>query len=381
VALQACTFDGVLYCMPYATENLGFFYNTDMIETPPTTWDEVVEMGTALKDAGETTYIMAVTGTTYDLYPLFTSFGGYIFGRNEAGDYDDQDLGLDNEGMIEAATWLKEQVDAGNIPTDWDWANNHALFETGEAPFIMAGPWALDRIRESGIPYAITNFPDGGQSFAGTQGVYINATSENALLAQAFLTEFIATEDVMRVLYELGQRPSAYIPVLETLDDADLQALGEAGSNAQMMPAIPAMGSVWGNWDSAIVQVRNGDAEPEAALTTAGTAIRDLIANPLTGMVNAPGSWQEEAGCPGDWQPECAVTALSEGEDGLWTSGPWDLPAGDYEVKIALDGGWTTNYGVDGVQDGDNYTFTLDADSSVTFSYDPATNLLTWTIE
>jgi len=48
---------------------------------------------------------------------------------------------------------------------------------------------------------------------------------------------------------------------------------------------------------------------------------------------------------------------------------------------VALDGGWTTNYGVDGVQDGDNYTFTLDADSSVTYSYDPATNLLTWTIE
>ncbi len=23
-ALEACTFDGVLYCMPYATENLGF---------------------------------------------------------------------------------------------------------------------------------------------------------------------------------------------------------------------------------------------------------------------------------------------------------------------------------------------------------------------
>src|SRR5512139_154415 len=25
-ALDACTFDGVLYCVPYATENLGFFY-------------------------------------------------------------------------------------------------------------------------------------------------------------------------------------------------------------------------------------------------------------------------------------------------------------------------------------------------------------------
>ena len=152
VALGACTFDGVLYCMPYATENLGFFYNTDLVQEPPTTWDEVVEIGEALKAEGKATYIMAVTGTTYDIYPLFTAFGGYIFGKDDKGNYNPQDLGLDNEGMIAAAQWLKEQVDKGNLPTDWDWGNNHALFETGEVPFIMAGPWALDRIRESKIP-------------------------------------------------------------------------------------------------------------------------------------------------------------------------------------------------------------------------------------
>jgi hypothetical protein len=319
---------------------------------------------------------MAVTGTTYDLYPLFTSFGGYIFGKDDQGNYDPTDLGLDSEGMIEAATWLQEQVEAGNLPTDWDWANNHALFETGEVPFIMAGPWALDRIRESGIPYAVTNFPDGGVPFAGTQGAYINAQSENVLLAQAFLTEFIATEEVMQQLYDAGKRPSAYLPVREQTDDPDLLALAEAGTDATMMPAIPAMGSVWSSWDAAIVLVRGGEQEPEEALATAGQQVRDLIANPLTGMVNVPGSYQEEAGCPGDWQPECAVTAMTQGDDGLWASGPWDLPAGDYEVKVALDGSWTTNYGLDGVKDGDNYLFTLPAAGEVSFTYDPETNLL-----
>lgn len=383
VALGACTFDGVLYCMPYATENLGFFYNTDLVETPPTTWDEVVEIGEALKADGKVNYIMAVTGSTYDMYPLFTAFGGYIFGKDAQGNYDPQDLGIDNEGMIAATAWLEEQVKAGNLPSDWDWANNHALFETGEAPFIMAGPWALDRIRESGVPYAVTNFPEGpagsGSPFAGTQGIYINAASENALLAQAFLTEFIATEDVMLKLYEAGKRPSAYLPVLEQTADPDLLAMGEAGTEATMMPAIPAMGSVWGSWSDAVTLVRDGKQAAEAALTDAGTKIRDLIANPLTGMVNAPGSYQAQAGCPGDWQPECAVTALTKGDDGLFRSGPFTLTAGDYEAKIALDGSWTTNYGVDGKQDGDNYKFTLAADGTVEFEFDPATNLLTIT--
>lgn len=383
VALSACTFDGVLYCMPYATENLGFFYNTDLVKEPPKTWDDVVKIGEALKKEGKVQYIMAATGTTYDLYPLFTAFGGYIFGKDAKGNYNDQDLGLDSDGMIAAAKWLKEQVDKGNLPTDWDWANNHALFETGKVPFIMAGPWALDRIRESKVPYKVTTFPAGpagpGAPFAGTQGIYINAQSKNALLAQAFLTEFIATEETMLKLYEAGKRPSAYLPVLQKTADPDLLAMGEAGAKATMMPAIPAMGSVWGSWNDAIVLIRDGKQEPEAALKDAAKKVRDLIANPLTGMVNVPGSYQAQAGCPGDWQPECAVTAMKKGDDGKWTSGPFSLKAGDYEVKVALDGSWTTNYGSDGKQDGPNYKFTLAKDGTVEFVFDPETKLLTIT--
>ncbi|MBK8987038.1 MAG: extracellular solute-binding protein [Chloroflexi bacterium] len=375
-SLEACTFDGELYCMPYATENMAFFYNTDMVETAPTTWEEVLTVGRELVAAGETTYVMAVTGTTYDAYPLFTSLGGYIFGQDENGNWNPEDLGIDSEGMIAGVQWLADGVANGDFPADWDWANNHALFETGEAPFIMAGPWALGRLRESGIPYAIANFPDGGYPFAGTQGFFINAQSDNVLLAQAFLSEFIANVDTQMALYEVGQRPPAYLPALEQVDDADLIAMAAAGENATMMPAIPAMGSVWGNWNDSVVLARDGKQDPETAMTEAGAKIRALIANPLTGMVNVPGSYQAQAGCPGDWQPECAATAMTMGDDGLYTSGPFSLTAGDYEAKVALDGSWTTNYGVDGAPDGDNYTFTLTADGDVSFSFDPETKLL-----
>jgi maltose/maltodextrin transport system substrate-binding protein/arabinogalactan oligomer/maltooligosaccharide transport system substrate-binding protein len=375
-ALEACTFDGVLYCMPYATENLGFFYNTDLVETPPTTWEEVVSIGQALKAEGKVDYIMAVTGSTYDVYPLFTSFGGYIFGKDANGNWNPEDLGVDSEGMIQGVQWLADGVANGDLPADWDWANNHALFETGKAPFIMAGPWALDRIRESGIPYAITEFPGGGYPFAGTQGFFINAQSENQLLAQAFLSEFIATEDVMLQLYEAGGRPPAYLPALAQVDDPDQQALAAAGENANMMPDIPAMGSVWGSWNDSVILARDAKQDPETAMQDAGTKIRGLIANPLTGMVNVPGSYQAQAGCSADWLPECDATKMTQGEDGKWTSGPFTLTAGDYEAKVALDGSWTTNYGSDGAQDGPNYTFSLAADGTVSFVFDPERNCL-----
>lgn len=375
-ALEACSFDGKLYCMPYATENMAFFYNTDLVPTAPTTWDEVLEIGRALKAEGKVEYVMSVTGTTYDAYPLFTSFGGYIFGKNANGDWNPEDLGVDSPGMIEGVKWLADGVAAGDLPADWDWANNHALFETGKTPFIMAGPWALGRIRESGVPYAITNFPDGGYPFAGTQGFFINAQSDNVLLAQVFLNEFVATEDVMLKLYEVGGRPPAYLPALAKVDDQDLVTMAAAGENANMMPAIPAMGSVWGNWNDSVVLARDGKQDAETAMAEGAAKIRALIANPLTGMVNVPGSYQAQAGCPGDWQPDCAATQMTLGDDGLWRSGPFSLTAGEYEFKVALDGSWTTNYGSDGAQDGPNYKITLAADGTVEFVYDPATKLL-----
>jgi hypothetical protein len=234
--------------------------------------------------------------------------------------------------------------------TDWD--TTHALFETGEIPFLMAGPWALDRIRESGVPYAITTFPDGGRPFAGVQGFMVNALSENVLLAQAFLTEFVATDEVMTNLYLSNNRPSAFADVLAATDDADLTAFGEAGADAVLMPAIPEMGSVWASWGDAFTLIIQGEQTASDALANAAQQIRDLIGGAAAGMVNVPGSWQAASGvCEGDWDPACEGSALTE-VDGMYT-GSFELPAGDYEVKVAHEGGWDENYGVDGVSDGD----------------------------
>lgn len=380
VAKTGFTFDGDLYGMPYAVENLAFVRNSELVPEAPATWDEVIEIGTALIDSGDVTYGFGVSGTTYDAYPFYTSFGGYIFGQDENGNWNPDDLGVDGEGMIAAGDWMAEQVASGFMSDNNDWDTAHQLFETGEMPFLMAGPWALDRLRESGVPYAISTFPDSGQPFGGVQAFMINALSDNVLLAQAFLQEFVATDEVMNQLFEAGLRPPAWIPTLDIIEDPDLLAFAEAGSNASLMPSIPEMGAVWGSWEAAFQLILAGEQAPADALATAGAQIREVTGGAFAGMVNVPGSYQAAAGCEGDWDPACEVTAMTEGDDGLFTSSH-DLPAGAYEGKVALNGSWTTNYGVDGALDGDNYPFELTADGTVSFSYDPESHILTITIE
>ncbi|MEW6401941.1 MAG: extracellular solute-binding protein [Chloroflexota bacterium] len=381
--LDAFTYtDGNLYGLPYASENIGFFYNTELVPEPPTTWDEVLEIGRTLKAEGKVEYALAIpTGPLYNALPIQTAFGGYVFGVDENGAWNPSDVGLDSEGEIAAATWIRGAVEEGLMPNTFDYETAHSLFETGKIPFLMAGPWALDRIRASGVPYAVASFfPDGGVPFLGVQGFLVSAFSENQLLAQAFLTEYVATKPVMQELYTTGLRPSAFKSVLETTDDPDLKAMGEAGANAMPMPNIPEMGSVWTAADNGLTLAATGEQTPEEAMTDAAQQIRDLIAGALAGMVNLPGTFQDVVGCGAEWDPACQATALEKGDDGLYTL-TVQIPAGDYEYKVALDGAWTVNYGSDGAQDGPNYTLSLPADSKVTFTYNPETHLVEVTTE
>jgi maltose/maltodextrin transport system substrate-binding protein/arabinogalactan oligomer/maltooligosaccharide transport system substrate-binding protein len=377
--LDAFTYtDGLLYGVPYATENLGFFYNTDLVPEPPTTWDQVLEIGRTLKAAGTVQYAIAIGGDPgYNSLPMQTAFGGYVFGRDESGAWNPDDIGLASEGEIAAVTWMRQAVEEGLMPETTDYDTNHSLFETGQIPFLMAGPWALDRIRASGVPYAVaTSFPDSGVPFLGVQGFFVNPYSENVLLAQAFLTDYIATDEVMQELQETGNRPSAFTSVLAMEDDPDLAAMGQAGVEAMPMPNIPEMGSVWGAWNAGITIAITGQETPEVAMTDATQQIRDLIVGALAGMVNLPGSYQDQAGCGAAWDPACDATAMTQSDDGLFRI-TIDMPAGDWEYKVALDGSWDVNYGSDGALNGPNYTISVAAAGPVTFVYDPETHMVT----
>ena len=106
-----------------------------------------------------------------------------------------------------------------------------------------------------------------------------------------------------------------------------------------------------------------------------------ITSNRNTTIAVAPGSFQSELGCPGDWQPDCLRSWLQDTDgDGIYTFSTTALPAGSYEGKVAINESWDENYGQGGVQNGPNIGFNVPSNGTrVDFVYNGSTHVLTIT--
>lgn len=280
-SVDAFTYNGEVYALPYATENVALFRNADLVPEPVDTWEDMMAVGAALMDEGTVENVTIYPNTNYHLYGINTAYGGYIFGTDAEGNFDPTDVGLDSPGFIASAEFIQDSVEQGYVPSTPDGAAADALFAEGGIPFVINGPWGLNTYREAGVNYVVDPLPAGpegpGAPFLGARGFMINAQSPNQLLAQAFLTELLATDEIMGEIQARDPRIPAWIPVLESLEDEDIANFGQITPYSQPMPNIPEMGAVWGAWDSAMQLVLNGE-DVQESLSNGAEQVRDAIA-------------------------------------------------------------------------------------------------------
>src|SRR5690606_28220636 len=67
-AINAFTYDGELYGLPYSTENVAFFINTDLVPECPATWDDVYQISADLHAADPEQYGFVRQGNPGDPY-------------------------------------------------------------------------------------------------------------------------------------------------------------------------------------------------------------------------------------------------------------------------------------------------------------------------
>lgn len=279
VALEAFTYDGQLYGLPYALETIAVVRNTALVDETPATFDEMIAMG----EAAGTRYPFVINtggtaGDAYTYYGFQTSFGAPVFEQNADGSYTST-VGMGGEAGERFAQWLGEQAAAGIFSTDWDYDISVQEFADGNAPYTVAGPWAIAAFTDAGIDVAVDPIPSaGGETaapFVGVQGFYVSAQSDNALVANDFLTTYMATPEAMRALHDSDPRIPAMTSVADDVaSDPVIAGFLASSQNGAPMPSIPEMADVWEYWNTAQAAIIDG-ADP---VPTWNAMISDLQA-------------------------------------------------------------------------------------------------------
>ncbi len=292
VGITAFSFGGSLYAVPYATEAIALYYNADLVATAPTSFDE---LKTACDDLGDAiSSCLGVPGggdgaDAYHNYPFVSALGGYIFAYDPATGYDPSDVGLDSDGAIAGIEYMAGLVSDGYLSST-NYGDAKTLFQNGEQPFWMTGPWELGFMNGTDddgnanvtfnwgvakIPTIEGNAPG---PFVGAQGVFLSAYSENKLVATSLLLDFLAQTDTMKALYDQEPRNPAHIPTFDLIaDDPVASVFALSAADGFPMPNIPEMGNVWGPLGDNLLTVRNGEITAAEAMAFAAEAVRAAV--------------------------------------------------------------------------------------------------------
>jgi arabinogalactan oligomer/maltooligosaccharide transport system substrate-binding protein len=290
VAIQAVTYDGNVYGLPYSIENVALLRNTALASSAVSSFDQVVANGRAAVAAHKGTvkypFLLGLDpkqGDPYHMYPLQTSYGSSVFAQKEDGTYDPTKLTLGDAAGLKFAAAIKQWGQQGILNANITGDIALDAFNKGQSAYYLTGPWNVPAIKKAGIKYAIDALPSAGgetaRPFLGVNAFFISAKSQNKVAATKFLVEYLGTDSAQEALYKVGGRPpalkTAYASVAKT--DPDIKSFGDIGLNGVPMPAIPEMGSVWADWGGAELQLIKGQGDPTTVWNTAVKNIQSKI--------------------------------------------------------------------------------------------------------
>ena len=286
IALKAVTYDGQIYATPYAVECLGLFVNKALTQvTEPATIEEMVEAGTAAGTELILSQAVDEKGDAYNMEPIYTAAGGYLFGKNPDGSYNSKDLGIGKEGSIRAAEKIGQLGKQGVLRKSVTAANHISLFTDAKAPYLISGPWALADIKKAGIDYQLTRIPgfgdiEGSQArpFAGVNCFYVASNGKNKAFAETFVADAAKDMTFAASMFPSNELPPAQKDLAEKLraEQPDMVTFADMSAQADPMPAIPAMSSVWEPFGRAQANIVAG-ADPASTMAGVGETIRASI--------------------------------------------------------------------------------------------------------
>lgn len=247
--VEAASYKGTLYAAPKDSDGGILYYRKDLVPTPPTTWDEMMEMCSIAKANNIGCYsgqYKQYEGLTVNAAEAINSAGGSVLDKD----------GKPSLNTPEAKKGLENLVKAyadGNIPQEaitFQEEESRRAFQSGNLLFHRNWPYIYSLITTEGSSAVKDKFgmaalpgADGpGASSLGGHSAAISVYSKNKATALDFL-KFINEEEQQKFF----ANQASLAPVLASLyDDTELTTklpyltvLKESLSNAVPRPVTP----------------------------------------------------------------------------------------------------------------------------------------------
>jgi multiple sugar transport system substrate-binding protein len=159
-ALQAMTYKGKQYGLPYYADTMFFVYNKKMladagISVPPTTWAEVTQQALTIKNKGlsQTPVLIGFKAGSWfeeDLFAMFYSEGGKLFDDKNAAVFD-----TDKGPIFDMIEWVAKAINDDKVMPakvmDMTAVDVQQAFKNGDAAFVIVPGYMMKEFNTPGV--------------------------------------------------------------------------------------------------------------------------------------------------------------------------------------------------------------------------------------
>ena len=259
LAINGVTYQGKIYAVPGIAKAVGLYYNKELVPTPPTTTEELLQ---SVKDGK----ILVSQTNDYYNYGIFTgAFGGKLMD-------DTGKCTADQGGFADALDYMKALKDAGALFNTSE-AESNTAFQEGKAAYIVSGPWMLGTFKDAlGDKLGVVPFPAGpggpATPLTGIDGWYVNPNSPNQAAA-VDLALFIFGKEGAKIYADVAGDPMGRTDI--EVSDPMIKNFIDIANAGFPRPQSKEFGGWWGAFNDAITKVLEGQ-------TDSATAVKDACA-------------------------------------------------------------------------------------------------------
>lgn len=277
-AWDAVQYKGRLWGYPITMECVTLLYNKKLVKQVPATLETMPSAVVADRRADVLPMLWAYD-TPYFTWPFLAGAGGYVYGRDAAGNYNPEDVGVNTTGAVKALQYVADMIAQGAMPKSATYDVMISKMMQGTLAMMVTGPWEWNNLRKNNIDFGAAVIPgvDGpAKPFVGVLTAMIDAATPNEYLAEMFIRDYVLTAEGLQALNNdtFGGPPALIEAYEQQKADANVEAIMKNVELGVLMPNIPQVGVFWSSLEAAVKTVTSGQSDAQTALDNAAAIMK-----------------------------------------------------------------------------------------------------------